>query len=90
MLPDDPLLTLHKIEDNTSIIGYVIKYGGYEISPHFTTIDPPRYDHYHDGYEDIESCECEAITWLKDFLIRLSKNPTVVHCVSDGEIFIYN
>ena len=30
----------------------------------------------------------EAIKWLEDLLIRLSKNPILIHCTSDGEMFI--
>ena len=30
----------------------------------------------------------QATMWLKDLLIRLASKPILIHCVSDGEIFL--
>ncbi len=48
-----------------------------QISPNFNV----------DNYEDPECAEYDAICWLEDFIIRLGKNPPIIHCTEDGEMF---
>lgn len=36
----------------------------------------------------IDTAIYDACEWLEDFLIRLASKPTLIHCVSDGEMFM--
>lgn len=38
--------------------------------------------------EAIDTAVYDACEWLEDFLIRLATKPTLIHCVSDGEMFM--
>lgn len=66
----------------------------YPISPIFTILDDDLTNNYIccadtiDEVDNFDSCKFYAIEWLEHFLIRLSKQPHVIHCTSDGEMFI--
>ena len=38
--------------------------------------------------EAMETAIYDACEWLEDFLIRLASKPTLIHCVTDGEMFM--
>ena len=62
------------------------------ISPYFDVLEPNETseEFTDEEYADILStAEYYAVEWLCDFLERLDRNPAVMHCVSDGEIFLY-
>jgi len=70
-------------------LGYQIKEleSNQVISPIFTTMEQDLTKCYIEC-EDLPDCQFYAIDWLSDFLKRLSKNPHVIHCTSDCEMFI--
>jgi hypothetical protein len=62
------------------------------ISPYFDVLEPneTREEFTDEEYADILStAEYDAVEWLCDFLERLELNPAVMHCVSDGEIWLH-
>lgn len=70
---------------------YFVTMDELRISPYFDVFAPneTREDFTDEEYEDITStAEYYAIEWLCNFLERLDRNPAVMHCVSDGEIFL--
>jgi len=78
---------------NEETIGYSVfvthhqKIFTYPISPIFTTMEQDL-TNCHIECENLDDCQFYAIEWLTDFLRRLSKNPHVIHCTSDAEIFV--
>jgi len=62
------------------------------ISPYFDVLEPneTREEFTDEEYADILStAEYDAVEWLCNFLERLDRNPAVMHCVSDGEIWLH-
>ena len=81
------------IETNSTVIGYAIYVSGrfldttYQVSPTFTVLTHDLNLCYIEC-ENIDDCKFESISWLEDLLKCITKCPSVIHCVSDGEQFI--
>lgn len=87
--------------ESSKLVGYKIgvrssmisRIPDHYISPIFTILDHDLSKCYIEcgggvsDEDDLCDCKFEAISWLEDFLIRLSGGPHVMHCTSDGEIF---
>jgi len=83
---------IYDIQFDESKSSYFVTMDDERISPYFEvfTSDETREDFTDDEYEEVLSVtEYDAIKWLCDFLERLELNPAVMHCVSDGEIWLH-
>lgn len=100
-LPDDPIfevITIREAQEGDNLellsVGYAVIIRAKKWQQ-IQTISPIfRFNNYPvDEFTKLEDqpiiAKTDAITWLEDFLIHLSaaKQPTVLHCSSDGEIF---
>ncbi len=82
-------IQFHEYNDNPA---YFVTMDDERISPYFDVFEPneTREDFTDEEYEDVLSTtEYDAVEWLCDFLERLELNPAVMHCVSDGEIWLH-
>lgn len=53
-----------------------------EISPRY------MYEEYAEDDDGKDAAMYEAVKWLEDLLVRLSTNPVVINCTTDGEQFV--
>ena len=81
----------YDIQFDESKSSYFVTMDDERVSPYFDVLEPNETcaDFTDEEYEEIDAItEYDVVNWLCDFLERLDKNPAVMHCVSDGEIFL--
>jgi hypothetical protein len=94
-LPDEIELSVDTAwaDDSFAKIGHVVNLwvndDWIEVSPRYTILDETEGGNWGDGCEDLADAEFYAVEWMKDFLVATSKNPIVLECTSDGELFPY-
>ena len=82
----------YDIQFDESKHSYFVTMDDERVSPYFDVLEPNeiREDLTDEEYEEIDAItESDVVNWLCDFLERLDKNPAVMQCTIDGEIFLY-
>ena len=82
----------YDIQFDESKSSYFVTMDDERVSPYFDVFEPNEIseEFTDEEYADILStAEYYAVEWLCDFLERLDKNPAVMQCTIDGEIFLY-
>ena len=92
-----PYHEAYSIDDDASFFIYetdtycVVQMPKYRRSHDMINISPKYiFEDYKEDDDDNgkDASMYEAVKWLEDLLIRLSKNPVVINCTSDGEMFV--